>query len=272
MKGAEFASVWVGDRFLPLANACLNSFGGNKHSFTLYTYNFVRDVPRFVELREAETIITAAKVFRAHGGWETFADRFAYQYLKEVGGWWVDSDVVCNTDDVPDVEIAFAEEEIGTINNAVLRFPGNHPAMSRLLDYISTVDPENSIWGSTGPLALTKIFNEQGLERHKQPTHDFYPLHWREAPKLFFPEYTAEVTMKISKSPFVHLWGAALREFNFDFSRHAPIEGSYLDSLYKKYLDSHIWESLEPVNEGEFRISVRKYIKENSYWGDDLVI
>src|SRR4051794_25533264 len=117
-KKTVFNSVWVGDRLLPLANACINSFKGHHHLFSLYTYNVVEDTPEFVERRDAEGIVPRSRIFRAHDGWETFADEFAYQFLRQMGGWWVDSDVVCNTEELPDVEIAFAEERIGIINNA----------------------------------------------------------------------------------------------------------------------------------------------------------
>jgi len=268
MQMIEFNSVWIGDRLLPIANACINTFKGHGHLFNLYTYNFVEDVPEFVKLRDAEGIVSGARVFRAHGGWETFTDQFAYQFLSKVGGWWVDSDVVCNTDEVPDVEIAFAEERIGLINNAVLKFPRNHLAISRLLDYISAVDPINSRWGSTGPLALTKIFNELELIHHKRDKFEFYPLHWKEAPKLLFPEFTDEVLEKTAKSSFIHLWGATLREVGFNSVK--PIEGSYLDIIYKEYLDPHIRASLGPVKEDEFRRSVRSYASQS--WGVDLPI
>jgi hypothetical protein len=266
-----FNGVWVGDQLLPIANACINSFKGHGHCFNLYTYNFVDCVPEFVARRDAEEIIPRTKVFCAHGGWETFTDQFAYQFLSKVGGWWVDSgDVVCNTCEVPDVEIAFAEERIGTINNAVLKFPKNHAAISSLLDYISTVDPVNSQWGATGPSALTKILNQHDLIHYKRSISEFYPLHWKEAPKLLFPEFTDEVLEKTAKSPFIHLWGATLREIGF--ANYSPIEGSYLDILYRRYLDPDIRARLGSLSEAEFRRSVRQYINQSRHWKIDLPI
>ena len=228
---------------------------------------FVEDVPAFADQRDADEIVAKTRVFRAHGGWETFADEFAYRFLSKVGGWWVDSDVVCNVHEAPAVEVAFAEEQIGLINNAVLKFPRNHIAINHLIDYISTVDPINSQWGSTGPLALTKIFNTPELEEYKCDMAAFYPLHWREAPKLLFPEFTDEVFEKTAKSPFIHLWGATLRELGFDFMQWSPISGSYLDILYNKYLDPHIHARLGSFGEAEYRRSVRDYVKQAPHWG-----
>src|SRR5262249_23775262 len=135
VKNAEFNSVWIGDRLLAIANACINSFKTHGHRFNLYTYNFVHDVPDFVEPRDAEELVPKANIFHAHAGWEIATEKIGYEFLSKIGGWWVDNDVVCNADAVPDVEIAFAEERVGIINNAVLKFPKNHAAISSLLDY-----------------------------------------------------------------------------------------------------------------------------------------
>jgi hypothetical protein len=270
VKHTEFNSVWIGDRLLAIANACINSFKLHGHRFNLYTYNFVHDVPDFVERRDAQALVPRDKIFQAHGGWETATEQVGYQILSKIGGWLVDNDVVCNADAVPDVEIAFAEECVGLINNAVLKFPKNHPAISNLLNYVSTIDPVNSKWGSTGPLALTKVFNELELGDYKMGIAEFYPLHWKEAPKLVFPEFTDEVLAKIAESPFIHLWGATLREIGFDCAKWSPIEGSYLDILYKKNLDPHFQARLVSFNESEFRRSVREYTTRT--WAVDLPI
>jgi hypothetical protein len=259
----QFSSCWVGERLLPIANACMNSFKAHGFPFRLYTYGCVGDVPAFVERSGAEWLVPARAVFVAHGGLETFADLFCYRFLESVGGWWVDSDVVCNTDSVPDVDIAFAEEREGIINNAILKFPQRHPAIVDLLEYITTVDPVNSAWGSTGPLALTKVFQQHDLRRHQRPTADFYPLHWKEAPKLLLPEFTVEVRERAAPSPFIHLWGATLREIGFDFKRSLPLAGSYLDLVYSKYLDADILAQLQPLDEGLFRKSVQEYVEQN---------
>jgi hypothetical protein len=269
-KTAEFGSVWYGERLLPLANACINTFGGHGHRFCLYTYEDVADVPAFVQVRDAEKLFPRSKVFSAHGGWETFTDQFAYQLLFNIGGWSVDSDVVCNTSDLPDVEIAFAEERPGIINNAVLKFPAHHPAVGRLIDYVSTVDPVNGPWGITGPLALSKVFRTPDIAGYMRETADFYPLHWRQAPKLLFPEFTDEVLERTAASPFIHLWGSTLREVGYDFSRYAPIPGSYLHLLYQRYLDDQIKARLQPFDEDSFRHAVRKYTAD--VWNEDIQI
>lgn len=263
----SFASCWVGDRLNPLANMCINSFGARGFPFILHTYNPVQDVPGFVEVRDAEALVARERIFRAHGGLETFCDLFGYSYLFEHGGWWVDLDVLCNCDAAPQVDIAFAEEMIGVINNAVMRFPKAHPAIRTLLDYVATVDPTKAPWGATGPLALTKVFTECGLGL-PFAIRDFYPLYWNEAPKLLFPEFMDEVLEKIAPAPFVHLWGATFREVGFDLA--VPPAGSYMETLYSRHLDPQVRARLQPLDEGAFRNSVKTYVEAN--WGIKLPI
>jgi hypothetical protein len=255
------SSCWVGDRLLPIANACINSFGAHGFSFHLYTYAAVGDIPAFAERHEASALVPEERIFIAHGGLETFADLFAYRFLEHVGGWWVDNDVVCNSPHLPNVPIAFAEERPGVINNAVLKFPRNHPAIVDLLGHIAGVDAANAAWGSTGPLALSAILPKHGLSAHQCSTAEFYPLHWKEAPKFMFREYTTEVLARTAHSPLIHLWGAALREVGFDFARWMPPPGSYLDLLYQKHLDREVALRLQPIDEASFRRQVQSYVE-----------
>jgi len=258
-----FNSCWVGNQLLPIANACINSFGAHGFGYRLYTYGSVRDVPHFVERCDGNALVPAERVFVAHGGLETFADLFAYRFLQSEGGWWVDNDVVCNTSTPPDVEMAFAEERPGVINNAVLKFPPAHRAIAELLEHIAGVDAMNSAWGSTGPVALTAMLQKHEIAGLARPTEDFYPLHWREAAKLLFPEFRDEILARTAHSPFIHLWGAALRELHFDFRHWRPLRGSYLDLVYAKYLDTEVASALKPMDERAFRKSVKAYVEEN---------
>ncbi len=265
----EFASCWIGQRLLPIANAAINSFKAHGHQYTLYAYGAVADVPPFVRCEDAEDLSPQKDIHVAHGGFETAADKLAYRFLAKYGGWFVDNDVVCNADEVPDCPIAFAQERPGIINNAVLKFPAGHGAVRDLLDYVATVDPATSIWGSTGPLALSRVFrNRRDLIPYQLPTAAIYPLHWTEAPKLLFPEFEREVLERTAASPFIHLWGSTIREIGFDLAHWLPLEGSYLSSLYSRCLDPNILSRLSPVNEAEFRRSVERYV--TSSWNVSL--
>lgn len=262
-RSDTISGVWVGERLIPLAHACMNSFLRMGHSYDLYTYNEVEGVPEGVSIKDGNKIISQEKIFWAHGGWETFTDRFAYQFLKLRGGWWVDSgDVLCASRVLPSNELVFAEEKVGVINNAVLKFPKEHFAILKLIEYCNGVDSAAARWGATGPLALSTVFAEADISQHKVAGDLIYPIHWRETPQLLFPEYMDEIRDRTRHSPFVHLWGSTLREIGFD-NDMKPFEGSYIDWVYKQFLDPIIYCRLTPKNETEFREHVKSYISEN---------
>jgi len=223
----------------------------------------MEDVPAEAAVHDATAILPRDRVFVAHGGVETATEQFAYRYLLARGGWVVDLDVLCNADVVPAAPVAFAEEKPGIINNAVLKFPPNHPAIAELLAYCATIDPVTAPWGSTGPLALTKVFGQcDELMRYRLPLADVYPIHWRETPKLLFPEFTDEIHARVGRSPFIHLWGSTLRELGLGSDARPP-RGSYLDLVYSKYMDPALLDRLQPVDEAALRVAIPRYIERN---------
>ncbi len=263
----RIASCWIGPRINPLGHACISSFCARGFGFDLYTYEKVQDVPACAAMHDAAQILPRENVFVAHGGLETATEQFAYRYLRMRGGWVVDLDVLCNADAVPAVPIAFAEEKLGIINNAVLKFPPAHPAVDALLDYVATIDPVTAPWGTTGPLALTKIFGGRAdLAPYQLPMAAVYPIHWREVPKMLFAEFADEMEARVAAAPFVHLWGSTLREFFGPYAR--PPRGSWLERLYLRYLAPALMDQLQPLDERAFRAHVQDYIRQN--WKETL--
>jgi Capsular polysaccharide synthesis protein len=262
----NFQSFWYGERLSPVANACMNSFRRHNFDFVLYTYGPVRGVPPFVTVKHAGDILPRDAVFHSCGGYEHFSDLFRYHLLCKEGGWWVDTDVVCNTNVVSESEIAFAGEleDTDEFSNGQIRFPKGHPVLLDLLRYVGQIDIEKE-YGSTGPAAFTEIVRRHRIQNQKWRTMDFYPLNPAEAPKFLFAEFTDEVTEKIYDAPFVHLYTSCLRRVGFDVHVDAPPAGSYLDILYTDYCDTDLRNRLRPLDLASFRSRVRKYVEHPKY-------
>ena len=60
--GEVFTSCWFGERLLPFANACINTFKAHGFRFALYTHGAVQDVPAFVTRHEVESIVAKGEV------------------------------------------------------------------------------------------------------------------------------------------------------------------------------------------------------------------
>ncbi len=274
----EFSSFWLGERLSPTASVCMNSFRAHGFSFNLYIYDPVDDVPSFVKKRDAEKIFPAKELFLGCGGAVGakageprrtasytargyYADLFRLHLLRKVGGWWVDTDVVCNTGSLPHTEIAFAEEDsLGTINNGLMKFPRNHPVIVDVLKDIVDIGVD-SPWGTVGPKALTKALGRYPMAEHKWKTSDMHPLHWAESVKFLLPEFSQEVSQRTANSRFIHLYTSMFSRFLvFDAREYLPLKGSYLDMLYGKYGEPSAISRLRPIDERELREALRRYM------------
>src|SRR5262245_10683422 len=108
--GHEFRSFWLGERISPLEYLCIQSFLSHGHRYVLYTYGPVEGLPPGCELADARKVLPEDRVFlypalggRTQGGHPSgFTNLFRYKLLRDEGGWWVDTDVLCNRAELPE--------------------------------------------------------------------------------------------------------------------------------------------------------------------------
>ena len=256
-----FQSFWHGGSLSPLAWLSLSSFAKQGHRVELYCYEKMH-LPEGVDRKSADEIISKDGVFYIHDSYSTFANLFRFQLLIMKGGWWTDTDVLCTGKDIPDNEIVFSEEEHGAINNALIKFPKNHPVSREMVSEIRKLKLEDIRFGQTGADLLTRVVKLHQLDRLSRPREHFYPLHWLETYKFIIPEFSDEVANKIESSPFVHFWNNIFRRFGFVVSTNRPPADSFLDVQYKKY---QIYDryNLRKIDENELRMRVNTYLKQD---------
>src|SRR5436309_1671397 len=124
----KFQSFWFGEYLPPYQLLAMKSFVDFGHEYVLYSYRKF-DVPAGVELRDGNEILPEACVFfygeRAEvgrGSISAFSNVFRYHLLHQMGGWWVDADVVCLSEIVPSSEIFMGWEYEDLIGTAILKF------------------------------------------------------------------------------------------------------------------------------------------------------
>jgi hypothetical protein len=190
----------------------------------------------------------------SHGGIPAFADLFRYQLLHDLGGWWVDTDVYCLTPDLPAVDYAWAEEEPGQLNNAILKLPAGDPLAARLRDLARERSSQPGRWGALGPALLTEVILGAG-HAPILSSSACYPLHWLEAHYTWLPERRNEVESRLRGAGFLHLWMKALTDCGIDLYRKAPA-GSWLEAACRE----EPWPSRNlPWAEWRTRRAVRRY-------------
>ena len=221
-------TFWHGGALPPLARACLRSFTQHGHEVELYAYQSF-DVPAEIRLRSAEEILPASDLKGFTGNISAFADLFRYQLLHDRGGWWVDTDVYCLTATLPQADRAWAPEDAGLLNNAILRFPPGDPACATLCSLARERSAQGGRWGALGPAMLTEVLAQSPDGNHAGTRAAFYPLHWLEAHYAWLPERRADVEARLRGASFLHLWMKALTDCGIDLHR-APPAGSWLDA------------------------------------------
>jgi hypothetical protein len=191
-----------------------------------------------VSIRDASTLISPDRFFTYESGAgkgspAAFANLFRYRLLAEKGGWWVDTDVVCLSSTVPNFRQFFAWQDAEFVNNAIIFFEAQHPAMirchSRAEELGSSVQ-----WGGTGPRLLTEVLRDLGCVDQAHPSSVCYPVYYSEALDLLKPSASAVISERIKSSFFLHLWNEILRRNEIQKQCLPP-----RDSVLRQLIERH---------------------------------
>ncbi|MBB6091974.1 hypothetical protein HNQ60_000820 [Povalibacter uvarum] len=233
---ARVSGLWIGSPLSPLERACIASFLTRGHQFDLFTYEEIPGVPDGCRVLDAAEVLPRERVF-AHsagvgrGSVAAFSDCFRYELLYRHGGWWVDLDVFCLTDSLPDAGFVVGRQGPTIINSAILRAPAGHPVVAAARSACETKSSEVE-WGELGPDLLTRLMRQHGLDATAFPPEVFYPVDWQHYWAVLDPRRAADVLNRMRSAACIHLWNEMLRRIQFD-KNVLPPQGSVLRSLYE---------------------------------------
>ena len=251
-------AFWIGSRLGAIHAACLKSFVRHGHAVILHIYDEPEDAPAGVKLSSAENLLPRSKIFRnrATGSLGPFADLIRYEILRQGLGLYVDCDVYCVKPFV-DAEYIFASQDNVYINNAILKLPTDCAALTELCELKEITSPAQS-WlytpgkrirkrakfavkrvfsralsplevlpfSALGPQALTHYLKKHHLSEKALPNDVFYPLHWKQAHRLFDPDFRIESVFS-DNTVGLHLYNESIRQ-----TLNEPIrEGCTLDRV-----------------------------------------
>jgi hypothetical protein len=241
----------------PLEHLCIKSFLAHGHTFVLYTYEEVDNVPFGCAIEDARTILPEERVFLVGSGIHigsacTFSDVFRYELLRARGGWWVDTDTLCLKSDIPDAPYVFAKEvEAEDIYvGGVLKAPPDSEFLSFAIAR-ATPAREDIAFNEIGPMLVNELVRELGLEGYAWARQDLYPLGWDQVLEFFDPAQADHIEAVVASSTFAHFYSNILRLANV-LKDIGPPESSYLDRLYTAYeiefptARRYEWAEIEP--------------------------
>jgi hypothetical protein len=254
-------TLWIGPELSVIERTCLNPFLLHGHNVELFCYSDVGSIPSGVKVRDGNDILGGDKIFtyKNHNSVAPFADWFRYELLRQEGGIWIDTDMIClRRFDFADTLI-FGAEDNEKVGIAVL----GDEQDSELMAFMSKMcaQPHQPLpwdskkvlrkkwikryfrgnqrgdinWGATGPAGFTNALEHFELERNAKPIKDFYPIHWSCWATIFDETYP-DPDRYFPDSYAIHIWNEMLRREGVDKKASFP-RRSLIEELKRRYLD-----------------------------------
>ena len=228
--------LWVGEVLSTMEQLSITSFLANGHSYHLYAYEPIRNVPAGAELMDAAEILPRSRAFQytGHATWSGFANFFRYKLLLDRGGWWADTDLICLQPFDFESEYVFSSEfTLGRqmVNIGAIKAPTGSDVMQYAWDVCQTKEPAKLVWGETGPQLMEEAVLRHSLEQSVVDWKTFCPVGFREWRKLLDPN--AGVIGNTSYA--IHLWHEMWRAARQDKNTHYHPSSTY-ERLRRRYL------------------------------------
>ena len=213
------------------------SFLQNGHECHLYVYDEVKNVPAGTVIKDANEILPASRIFqyKHQASYAGFANFFRYKLLLERGGWWIDTDVICLKHFDFEDEYVFSSEldkEREVISSGIIKIPAGSEVMAYAWNVCERKDPQQLIWGETGPRLVTEAVRRCSLENYAKPPHIFSPLPFSEWRRVLDPDADG---LLYAESYAIHLWNEMWRAAGQDKNASYD-EGCLYERLKTKYL------------------------------------
>lgn len=253
----QILSLWIGGELGTIERLSLRSFVAHGHPVALYSYGAVKGVPGGVEQRDAATVMPrdmAMALRYANGSYALFANMFRLELQRLGLGLWVDVDVVAMRELDLDGPFVVGRESDRFLNNAVLKLSPDSPVLRDWLAVAASgrvppwlpfhrapgawvrqafgqaIHPSELPFGTFGPKTITALAARHGLTGEAQPEPVFYPLHPRDAERLYDPTLTLG-SIVTGATRTIHLWNEKLGALK----KTAPPAGSILSDLLQRY-------------------------------------
>jgi mannosyltransferase OCH1-like enzyme len=231
--------LWIGPELSVMEQLSIASFLQNDHEYHLYVYDEVKNVPAGTVIKDANQILRAARIFqyKHQASYAGFSNFFRYKLLLERGGWWIDTDVICLkrfdfTDDY--VFSSELDQEREVISSGIIKAPAGSELMAYAWRVCEQKDPQQLMWGETGPRLMTEAVKRCSLEHYAKPPRFFSPLRYSDWHRVLEPDPRGLVD---EESYAIHLWNEMWRAGGQD-KNAAYNRGCLYEQLKSRYTKS----------------------------------
>jgi hypothetical protein len=148
-------------------------------------------------------------------------------------GWWVDTDVICLSKQIPEPEVYLGWQDHRLVGSAIMRLPKGSELALELYEAAERAG-DDIRYGDIGPGLVTRVAKERGLSDQLRPQEEIYPIRPVEALEILIPSKTEEVRRKIGTTPLLHIWNEMFGRAAM-LSWAAPPLGCYVRELFARH-------------------------------------
>lgn len=230
---------------------CILSFLSNGHTFHLYSYEEIENLPKGTILKDASDIIPPDKIFkyREQDSYAGFSNVFRYKLLLESGQYWVDTDVIClspidiESDYVFPSSVNFNRSRYwktrSEVESCVIKVPPGSAIMEYCFLESLKEKPIDLKWGQIGPDLLDAGVEKYNLQEYVASPYKFCPISYENWDRVlngsFFVTWVEIAKMSAFKTKTIHLWNEMWRKNEIDKNSQFP-EWCLYEWLKRRYL------------------------------------
>ena len=228
----EVFSLWIGSSLSIMEQACINSFLEKDTAFVLYVYKNLENVPVGTIIKDAHSVVPYSE-YKQYDNPSYFSNLFRYKRLYELGGIWVDMDLMClgsllqifkASEYIFSSELKNNEQHT---NAGIIGCPAKSQVMLDCYNEVKRTTG-NIKHGQLGPKLLKKHVTIHQLDHYVYPYYVFCYYSFREVDKIFKQNCSLEDDILC-----IHLWNNVLTSKCIDKSN--PTENTLYYSFIKTY-------------------------------------
>lgn len=230
----EVFSLWIGPNLSILEQTCINSFLEKGTAFILYIYNNLENVPQGTIIKDANTVVPFLE-YKQYDNPSYFSNLFRYTLLYELGGIWVDMDLICIHSIDLSNEYIFSSElknDEQHTNAGIIGCPPKTRLMYDCKQEVQTIvhSKQRIKHGQLGPKVLKKYVSKHNLDHYVLPPYVFCYYGFREVSQIF---NIINNTMELNDASCIHLWNNVL--FKEGIDKTTPLKNTLYDKLIRLY-------------------------------------
>lgn len=247
----EVFSLWIGPELSIMEQVCISSYLSKNINFILYVYEPVKNVPQGTAVENANKIIPYTK-YTKYNNPSFFSNLFRYKRLYELGGIWVDMDLICLKSPITLMKYnkyIFSSEISNNkqhINAGIIGCPQRSLLMHDCYQEVKQCIKDKNIvikQGMLGPKLLKKNVEKHNLEHYVEPYFVFCVYGYKEIDKIFLKKDNNILNDKEILG--IHLWNNVVAKSKDNLKTQIRKDSIYYN-IIKKFYSKNTFNAVVP--------------------------